>query len=1250
MTLEYMPKGLLSLTGAWGDRTQIVAPKSRIRLFNSSDWNEGLLLRVADEALLDRNAIWKTEVTGSLDFLGREKKSSWGWIKTVWALLLNRGVRDLWQFFKYPKSGFKFADLFKKSFYLEKKIFLQALNNALHRAGEVRTFQYKLKVSPYKANNDCKQNDHFEKIFAGNCIKGVKRLTYNRRANPWQQMLEMKLTQFPSLASNKKSILTVDTRFLANQGIALAEISKQENQVNALLDMASFALFMARVIINNHLLSFRMPDKLLNPQVPKRLPGKLKGLPDPEITELLVSKFDPINNKPAAKIRLTRYQGSNAGNQPVAFIHGYSANGTTFAHPSLSPSIAEYLWKNGNSTVGDRDVWVVDLRSSSGMPTATDAWSYEEIALVDIPAALLHIKTITGKKVDVVAHCVGAAMLSMAILTRAEDVITDKVQLGVATYLQNEQLGILSAFNGDGRFVEGRPTAEPHPTINSIVMSQKGPLIRYTEANIFRAYVMKFLQRWIAPEGYAFRQSETPTATEQLIDRLLSTLPYPEEEYDVENPTWPCARTEWVTSRHRMDALYARAFNAANMSKETLACIDDFFGPLSMETVMQTIHFVRFNCITNQRGRGEFVSLENLKNRWYGIPTFSIHSKENGMVDPATRDLIQVNFETSNIPYTNKIYDKYGHQDLFIGHSRDNVFKDIKDFLNKPQKFIVDNPSTLAKVNSAVKIWHIDTPWIGPRLQAGVIDRFGVSVSDSLHVSAMSSPKYGKSQMVLVPVNFSKVHICGYTRNSNSLLNVNAPLTNQDWHSNGIANIGGNNDEQTWLVLMAYESDQTLIDPSTADSANFVVVPVMTAAVAALNPITLESAIDDWLLSQTKKLEHCVISSNDIKRWQKFGVKAFNFALASCQFPPGIMDRKVSEKSMQALANLIDKKGKKEEDFIDFAIFAGDQIYADATAGLMDPSRSDERLDLPYETALRSAPMKEIMQRVPVHMLLDDHEIFDNWEPTEPAKIPALSRREFKKKNRLLIEGLEAYCKYQLLLPVEQPAPPIRLHKENIADREISYSFEHGDAAFYMLNTRSRREYRAVGKPHEAMMFSKACLTKLCAWLIANKNELKFIITPSMLLPRHLDALNTGIDYSTRSDSWDGYPANLEQIFDTLVENGIKNTVFLSGDEHLSCHATATISNRGMTAKIVSIHASGLYAPFPFANAKQEDFIAGRDVFQSGNNICVTDAFFAPLETRFAKIKVGKDSYDKPTVSVEYHGASGALFNTFELL
>ncbi len=232
----------------------------------------------------------------------------------------------------------------------------------------------------------------------------------------------------------------------------------------------------------------------------------------------------------------------------MAFIHGYSANGTTFAHPVLKPSIAEFLWKNGTDEVGDRDVWIIDLRTSSGMPTATQAWSYEDVALVDIPTALLHIKNVTGQKVDVVAHCVGAAMLSMAILTRASDIKTNRVQLGAETFIPDEQLGILSSFNGDGRFSDGQAVTECHPTINAIVMSQKGPLIRYTEENIFRAYMMKYLQRWIAPEGYAFRTSDTPNATEQLINRLLSTLPYSADEYDVENPKWPCARTEWVTN------------------------------------------------------------------------------------------------------------------------------------------------------------------------------------------------------------------------------------------------------------------------------------------------------------------------------------------------------------------------------------------------------------------------------------------------------------------------------------------------------------------------------------------------------------------------------------------------------------------------------------------------------------------------------------------------------------------------------
>ena len=51
------------------------------------------------------------------------------------------------------------------------------------------------------------------------------------------------------------------------------------------------------------------------------------------------------------------------------------------------------------------------------MSTSREEWTFEEVAIGDIPAAFAFIQGATRKKqIDVVAHCMGAAMLSMAIL------------------------------------------------------------------------------------------------------------------------------------------------------------------------------------------------------------------------------------------------------------------------------------------------------------------------------------------------------------------------------------------------------------------------------------------------------------------------------------------------------------------------------------------------------------------------------------------------------------------------------------------------------------------------------------------------------------------------------------------------------------------------------------------------------------------------------------------------------------------
>ena len=172
----------------------------------------------------------------------------------------------------------------------------------------------------------------------------------------------------------------------------------------------------------------------------------------------------------AGNILLTRYPRKDSRQRPVILIHGFSANGTTFAHPALKPGLAQYLWERG------RDVWILDLRTSSGLSTARDVWTFEQVACVDIPCAFEFVRSqrereglaAPDSKIDVVTQCMGAAMLSMAILE-------------------------------DGVPVQGARTEEQrdafHVSVGNVVLSQISPMVVFTAANIFRAYAVNYVQQ-----------------------------------------------------------------------------------------------------------------------------------------------------------------------------------------------------------------------------------------------------------------------------------------------------------------------------------------------------------------------------------------------------------------------------------------------------------------------------------------------------------------------------------------------------------------------------------------------------------------------------------------------------------------------------------------------------------------------------------------------------------------------------------
>lgn len=165
----------------------------------------------------------------------------------------------------------------------------------------------------------------------------------------------------------------------------------------------------------------------------------------------------------------------------------------------------------------------------------------------------------------------------------------------------------------------------------------------------------------------------------------------------------------------------------------------------------------------------------------------------------------------------------------------------------------------------------------------------------------------------------------------------------------------------------------------------------------------------------------------------------------------------------------------------------------------------------------------------------------------------------------------------------------------------------------------------------------------LKAWLDEGKAEVKFLATPSVLLPRRRSVAE-GFGHAARGDSWDAFPSSLRQVLGLIVDGERRNTVFLSGDEH---HAFCTeiwvrkLDDEGMPpVKIVSIHTSALYAPFPFANGRPQDFMEN-DTFELDGLVVQVRTWFAPPGDGFTMVEV-RTAGGQPTLHVRFEKAGAA--------
>jgi cholesterol oxidase len=313
---------------------------------------------------------------------------------------------------------------------------------------------------------------------------------------------------------------------------------------------------------------------------------------------------------------------------------------------------------------------------------------------------------------------------------------------------------------------------------------------------------------------------------------------------------------------------------------------------------------------------------------------------------------------------------------------------------------------------------------------------------------------------------------------------------------------------------------------------------------------------------------------------------ATRFAFASCQYPAGVFDLVPARASFDRLENTVaGATDAARSTAFQAILFLGDQIYADATYGILDPAGAldgfREAHDAWKEAVGRRLHVGRLLQQNRIHVTVDDHEIRDNWEPG-PDKD--------KGNGQILHEALAAFD--HIMGRVVQPKRSPQGGHWGLVD------IGGGHEAF-MLDTRTTRDRRSWGPgdssgaaPH---ILNKAQRDALEVWLQDQRDtdsktgviRPKFISCAVWPVPRRVGRdPDPGMSdaAAARSDSWDGYPASLKWLLGFVVRHNIQGVVILCGDAHLAGCTEVSLRAGSHHTLLRILHSPALYAPFPFAN------------------------------------------------------------------
>ncbi len=980
---------------------------------------------------------------------------------------------------------------------------------------------------------------------------GTKRIAW-RPGYPrlWKAFTQLQAeVSFPTGTQTKApraatAVLTVDVAHLVGEG--LLQVTPGDPVPRGILGCLSFVFRMARCAIQAGFWEFGAPDYPKPHRAPKPkpwLPERLKNGAQLTTRELHVPSTDATAPRESLKIpmRLHSYlkQGDGkkkADRKPVLLIHGLAQGSLIYAHRGMKISMAEYFSRKGY------DVWLLDYRLSNqftNQEVPYEAWSIDEIGKYDVPTAVKAVleEYPAGTRLHVFAHCVGAIGVTMAILQGA---------------LTREHLA-------------------------SVVLNAIHPWTVPSPANRVRAKLGVFFRDWLSDVYFdPIIQSEDKIgATQSLLDRLGFSLARLGEDIDGGHQVDESATFEDAIC-DRMTFLYGRMWKHQHI--EALhKHWKDLVGRAPGTVQRHLYYLLLHHRVVNREGLNTYL-LDNNVRHWQGIRTLFIHGEDSRVFNPqsatesavrmrAVLDFLEGASTPPKTPVGLRRIPDYGHMDVILANSApQESYRYVEEFFD----------GQFDRGRSSASGLHLDS------IDSGA-DPHGLAKTKLLTGPIMRAARLDGNDLILRmwmerPIDNTSPD-CGVSISSIARQNVE-PI-----YPKVPKNLGNYSWVDVRLPADAYKTIAARAKPGGSVISSF--LDTQQAHLGFLEG--LNSGKDTLsALADAEGCAHAVKGQGHDPSWLrrlKEHHRDCHFLVGSCLYPGTPFDCSGSDQAFAGMLQLLSQPVD-----CDLLFLIGDQIYADATNGLLDPTPWRDRYVDRYRAAFRSAAVAGVLNALPCHFAIDDHEFADNYAGYTPSgQVHSVAKQEAFEIAALKTGGMGQdqflFARDVARAYMGSARGAKAFGNSTAPDDAFWYALDDQaeiSCPAFILDTRSERKRAAKGTP--ARLMSDEQMKAFIHWLSEHKSDArpKFVFFGSPIMPLTREAFHRGV--WMRQDGPTGYPDELSEIVRHIASEAIQRVIFVAGDPHLSCAATMELSAGNKCVSALHIVSSGLYSPLSFAN------------------------------------------------------------------